>query len=76
VSDNWEILSRKTNHRGWYILALLCAGFLFPDLLPLWQLSVTWVLRKKSTGEIRSVTARSEEEMRATLALLDKDAVR
>lgn len=72
-SDNWEILSRKTNHRGWYILALICGGFIVPDLLVLWNLSVTWVLREKSTGEVQSVTARSEEEMWATLALLDKD---
>jgi hypothetical protein len=54
ISEDWEIVRRKTNH--WWIttfLMLILDGSLA---------SVTWTVRQKSTGIVKRVTASRESE--------------
>jgi hypothetical protein len=55
MSEDWEIVSRKTNYH-WIqiVLTFLFDDFAFSD--------VTWTVRQKSTGNMKRVTAFSESE--------------
>jgi hypothetical protein len=61
ISEDWEIVSRKTNSWWiaiflWIISALLGGGEMGP------RSSATWTVRQKATGVTKRVTAFSESE--------------
>jgi hypothetical protein len=55
MSEDWEIVSRKTNyHWSQIVFTLLFDDLAFSD--------VTWTVRQKSTGVMKRVTAYRESE--------------
>ncbi len=64
---DWDIISRKTNKRWWNLFVMLFGSLVLTDNPGIYS-TVTWVLRNRSTGETRSITARSEHEMRDRIA--------
>jgi hypothetical protein len=65
--DDWEIVSRRTNKRWLKLFAMIFGSLLFWDNTGIHS-SVIWVLRNRTTGDTRSVTAQSEREMRERVA--------
>ena len=61
LGDDWEIVSRRPNDRGWILPMLVQLALLIP-MMPATFSSSTWTVRQKSTGVVRKLTARSEEE--------------
>jgi hypothetical protein len=68
LGDDWEIVSRKPNERLWILPTLAQLAFLIP-LMPATFSSATWTVRRKSTGVVYKLTARSEEEARQKIEL-------
>jgi hypothetical protein len=67
ISEDWEIVSRKTNSWWiaiflWTISGLLGGGEMGP------RSSATWTVRQKSTGITKRVTADSESEAAGLIA--------
>jgi hypothetical protein len=75
LGDDWEIVSRKPNDSGWILPMLVQLALLIP-MMPATFSSATWTVRRKSTGAVHKLTARSEEEakQRIELGLFDGDA--
>jgi len=73
-TDDWEIVSRKPDDRGWILPMLVQLSLLIP-MMPATFSSVIWTVRNKSTGVVRKLTARSEEEAKRKieLGLFDAD---
>ena len=72
--DDWEIVSRRADDRGWILTMLAQLTILIP-MMPATFSSATWTVRNKSTGAVHRLTARSEEEGRQKirLGLFDAD---
>jgi hypothetical protein len=68
IADDWEIVSRKPDDRGWILPMLVQLALLIP-MMPATFSTVSWTVRQKSTGVIRKVTARSEQEARQKIEL-------
>jgi hypothetical protein len=67
MTEDWKIISRKTNKPWWNLFAMLFGSLLLADN-PGVHSSATWVVRNRSTGETRTITAESEQDMRDRLA--------
>jgi hypothetical protein len=65
--DDWEIISRRTNKRWSNLLVMIFGSLLLTDN-PGIHSSVTWFLKNRATGQTKSVTARSEHEMKERVA--------
>jgi hypothetical protein len=65
--EDWEVVSRTTIRPWLNAFAMLAGAFLVADNVGIHS-SATWVLRHRSTGEIRTITARSEQDMHNRLA--------
>lgn len=65
--DDWQIVARQTNDRaGPLINYFMRLVFLLPE--PPQHSSVTWTIRHVLTGDVRKITARSEDEFAERLA--------
>jgi len=74
IADDWEVVSRKPNERTWILPMLVQLTFPIP-MMPATISSATWTVRQKSTGLVRTLTARSEEEawQKIELGLFDPE---
>lgn len=68
--DDWHIVSRQTNDPVSPLFAVLARViFLLPADEPPRHSSVTWTIRHVQTGEVRKITANSEQEFAERLAV-------
>jgi hypothetical protein len=68
VADDWEVLSRKPDEAFWMLAILAQLALIIPQM-PATFAAAIWTVRQKSTGVVRKLTARSEEEARQKIAL-------
>jgi hypothetical protein len=61
ISEDWEVLSRKTHH-PWITSFFIVVVGLVKEESAGFHSSATWTVRQKSTGIVRRVTAASESE--------------
>ncbi len=65
--DDWDIVARQTNSRiGPLMNFLMRLLFVLPE--PPKHSSVTWTVRHVQSGEVRKITAYSEEEFAQRLS--------
>jgi hypothetical protein len=68
ISEDWEIVSRKTYRRWIASFFMVVLGLFLEGYPPGINSSVTWTVRQKSTGMVRRVTAASESQAAAMIA--------
>jgi hypothetical protein len=68
ITDDWEIVSRRTNEPIWLLSMLFQIAFLIPEMPGSFS-TVTWTVRRTATGVVRKVTARSEQEAWGKIAV-------
>jgi hypothetical protein len=59
MSEDWEIMSRKTNRPWFTSFLMIVLGLVMQDNPGVFS-NVTWTVRQKSTGMTKRVTANSE----------------
>jgi hypothetical protein len=69
LAEDWQVLSQKTNDSALKMLSVALRMLFLIPIPPATGSSVTWTVRRMSTGEVRRVTASSEEEARKRIQL-------
>jgi hypothetical protein len=65
---DWHVVARKTNDPVSHLIGIVARLVLpLPEAPRRWS-SVTWTLRHASTGEIRKVTAHTDDEAALRIA--------
>jgi hypothetical protein len=68
LSDQWEVVTRHGNYGWGNIILEFLAGLLLGGVGGVAEpRSITWTVRHKSTGEARTVTAKTAEEVIAKI---------
>jgi len=68
IVDGWEIISRQPNVPWLHLLSMIIQTLIIIDYPLIWS-TVTWTVRQSSTGTVRNVTARSEQEARKKIEI-------
>ena len=74
IADGWEVIScraKAPRHLFFMLLQMLVGN---PDIAPVYS-RATWTVRHTTTGVIRKVTARSEQQAKERIAdgIFDED---
>jgi hypothetical protein len=68
-ADDWQVVGRRTSNMMRGVMALLSRLlFQIPDATGVSASNVTWTVRNARTGEVRKITAASDQEFKERLA--------
>ena len=66
----WQVIARRTNKPARNLLGMMLQMMMQSP--PMTWSSVTWTVRQISTGTVREVTARTEDDAEAMIGALDQ----